>query len=510
MQHKLQKIIDMKRNFLLAKVIFVAVALVCLGCTSGVAAGADRPKLVVGIVVDQMRWDYLYRYYGFYGDGGFKRLMSEGYNCENTMINYVPSITGVGHASIFTGSVPAIHGIAGNSFMQDGRMVYCCADSTVSGVGSDTDAGRMSPRRLLTTTIGDELKIATDFKAKVIGVSLKDRASILPAGHSADGAYWIDYSTGAFITSTYYMERLPGWVVDFNEKYGGKSEREIAYSTYGNLMTAEMAKAAVEGESLGQDSVTDMLTVSFSVTDKVGHEVGTHCPEIREIYLDVDKRLADMFAYLDQKVGKGQYLVFLTADHGAANNAMMLQEYGIPAGGFVASKVEKALDAYLKQKFNTAQSLVNCVSNYKVFLNRGTIAGLGLSLDDVKKATVDWLERDPQYAYVVDLEQVMDATLPAVVREKLVNGYHRLRSGDVQMVLNPAHYEASSEKPGRGTTHGVWNPYDTHIPFILMGWGVKPGTTQARTTINDIAATVCALIHVQMPNGCIGNAVVNN
>ena len=253
----------MKRNFLLAKAAFVAVALACLSCAKGTAAGVDRPRLVVGIAVDQMRWDYLYRYYGLYGEGGFKRLMAEGYNCENTMINYVPTVTAVGHTSIFTGSVPAIHGIAGNDFMKDGRMVYCCTDTTVRSVGSDTDAGLMSPRNLLATTIGDELKIATDFKAKVVGVSLKDRASILPAGHSADGAYWIDYATGTFITSTYYMDKLPQWVVNFNKQYGGKTEKEIAYSTYGNLITEEMAKAAIEGEALGQDSVTDMLTVSF-------------------------------------------------------------------------------------------------------------------------------------------------------------------------------------------------------------------------------------------------------
>ena len=315
----------MKRKFLLTKVLMLAAAFMSLGTAAGSAAGVERPKLVVGIVVDQMRWDYLYRYADLYGENGFKRLMREGYNCENTMINYVPTVTAVGHTSIFTGSVPAIHGIAGNDFLLNGKMTYCCTDTTVRSVGSNSDAGQMSPRNMLATTIGDELKIATDFKAKVVGVSLKDRASILPAGHSADGAYWMDYSTGTFITSTYYMDELPGWVADFNKKYGGKSEREIAYSSYGNMITAEMAKAAIGGEALGQDSVTDMLTVSFSCTDKIGHEYATHSREIRDIFVDLDSRLADFFAYLDDKVGRGQYLVFLTADHGAANNILMLQ-----------------------------------------------------------------------------------------------------------------------------------------------------------------------------------------
>lgn len=497
----------MKRNILLTKAVLLAAALTGLGGQAVAAGVADRPKLVVGIVVDQMRWDYLYRYDSLYGEGGFKRLMSEGYNCENTMINYVPTVTAVGHTSIYTGSVPAIHGIAGNDFMMDGRMVYCCTDTTVDGVGTDSDAGRMSPRNMLTTTIGDELKIATDFKAKVVGVSLKDRAAILPAGHAADGAYWVENATGRFVTSTYYMKQLPGWVEAFNKKYGGHDEKEVSYSSYGNLITAEMAKAAIEGEALGQDSVTDLLAVSFSCTDKIGHEYATHSKEIRDIFVDLDSRLADLFSYLDSKVGKGQYLVFLTADHGAANNILMLRGHNIPAEGFVASRVADELNGWLKKRFNVSADLVNCISNYKVFLNRGTINALSLDLDEVKEAVIGKLEENPQYAYVIDLERAATATVPETVRQRVVNGYHRLRSGDVQIVLNPANYEVESDDIGRGTTHGVWNPYDAHIPFLLMGWHVSPGRTDAPVTINDIAATVCSLIHVQMPNGCIGNAV---
>ena len=303
------------------------------------------------------------------------------------------------------------------------------------------------------------------------------------------------------------MDELPGWVADFNKKYGGKSEREIAYSSYGNMITAEMAKAAIGGEALGQDSVTDMLTVSFSCTDKIGHEYATHSREIRDIFVDLDSRLADFFAYLDDKVGRGQYLVFLTADHGAANNILMLQEHGIPAGGFVYKKVAEELDKYLAGKFNAGRKLVTGISDYKVFLDHDAIDALSLSLADVKAAAIEWLRRDSRYAYIIDLEHAATATLPAVIKEKIINGYHHKRSGDIQIVLNPANYEVESEQIDGGTTHGVWNPYDSHIPFLLMGWHVEPGTTQAKTTINDIAATVCALIHVQMPNGCIGNPV---
>lgn len=498
----------MKKNSLISKVLYVSFALVTLNCLTSVAAALNRPKLVVGIVVDQMRWDYLYRYYDLYGEGGFKRLLREGYNCENTMINYVPTITAVGHTSIFTGSVPSIHGIAGNEMMINGKITYCCTDTTVHSIGSKSTAGCMSPRNLLTTTIGDELKIATDFNAKVIGISIKDRASILPAGHSANAAYWIDNSTGTFITSSYYMNKLPEWVSKFNKEYGGHTEKEISYSAYGNLMTEEMAKAAIEGEALGQDSITDMLTVSFSCTDKIGHKYATHSKETQNIFVDLDKKLADMFSYLDQKIGKGQYLLFLTADHGAANNILMLQKHGIPAEGFWPDKTADELDGFLKQKFGVQKKLVKCILNYNVYLNHETINSLALNLDEVKKYAIEWLKRNPQYTYVVDLEHINEASIPSVVREKLINGYNRLRSGDIQIVLNAANYEVSSkEEIDNGTTHGVWNPYDSHIPFILMGWHVKPGTTNAKTTINDIAATVCSLIHIQMPNGCIGNAI---
>ena len=179
----------------------------------------QRPKLVVGIVVDQMRWDYLYRYQKHYTEGGFRRMLSEGYTCENTALPYVPSVTAIGHTCIYTGSVPSIHGIAGNNFVKDGQKVYCTDDKTVKPVGSTSDAGLMSPRNLWTTTIGDEMRIASNGRAKVVGVSLKDRASILPAGHNPNGAYWFDDATGRFITSTYYMDKLPQWVRAFNDKH---------------------------------------------------------------------------------------------------------------------------------------------------------------------------------------------------------------------------------------------------------------------------------------------------
>lgn len=495
----------MKRLFIISKTLLL-IAVLSLSCPINIqAAGPERPKLVVGIVVDQMRWDYLYRYYDLFCDGGFKRMMNEGYSFDNTMINYLPSYTAVGHASLFTGTVPAVHGIVGNTYFSNGKAVYCCEDNTVKGVGTDSKAGMMSPRNMLSTTIGDELRTATSFASRVVGVSLKDRAAILPAGHSADGAYWMDFDKGAFVTSTYYKTELPKWVTDYNKSIGKITKDQIKYTVLGNKLTAEMAKAAVEGEQLGLKGQTDMLTMSFSCTDMIGHKYGTHHEKTRETYADVDRRIADLLAFLDLKIGKGQYLVFLAADHGAANNILMMREHGIPADGFFSSEVENDLNRHLSGRFNTSEKLVVRFGNDYIFLDNEAIDRLRLDRDEVKNAVIRHLQDNPVMAYVVDMERVNDAVIPAVIREKMINGHCSQRCGDLRFVLKPGYYEIYGDKIDGGTTHGSWNPYDAHIPFLLMGWHINHGSTQARMSINDIAPTICALLNIQMPNGCIGN-----
>lgn len=498
----------MKRSILLSAMMFLAVMLGVSCRAENTSTSVERPKLVVGIVIDQMRWDYLYRYYDLYCEGGFKRMMREGLNCQNTMINYIPSVTCIGHTSVFTGTVPAVHGMTGNSFFIYGRKVYCCEDTAVNGVGTNSPAGKMSPRNMLCTTIGDELKVATDFNAKVIGVALKDRSAIMPAGHSADGAFWFDYSTSSFVTSTYYMKELPKWVADYNKTIGKVTKDEVQYTNLGNKLTEELAEAAVEGEQLGQKRQTDMLTISFSCTDMVGHKYGTHHQKTREVYVDVDKRLSDLFTFLDKKIGKEQYLAFLTADHGAANNILMLQEHGIPAGGFFPERIKKELDTQLKSKLGTAESPVLAIDNYRVELNHKVADNIpGVSLDSVKQVIIDCLRKDSAVSYVVDLARVSEATLPAVIKEKIINGYYPGRSGDLQLIPKPAYYEIYGPKIDGGTTHGVWNPYDAHIPFLLMGWHIDVGEWQKAVSITDIAPTVCGLINIQMPNGCTGKSI---
>lgn len=514
-----------------------------------------RPKLVVGVVVDQMRWDYLYRYQERFGDNGFKRLMREGFNCENTMLNYIPAVTAIGHTSIYTGSVPAIHGIAGNDFHIDGKQTYCTDDAAVATVGSNSDAGKMSPHNLKVTTIGDELHLATNYRSKVISVSLKDRASILPGGHTADGAYWFDAETGNFITSTYYRKDLPGWLKKFNDRQLAKhylsQDWETLYPTesyknstadnnsyenpfpgadtptmpvatsklmdseglglirntpYGNTLTIDLALAAIDGERLGNRGETDMLAVSLSSTDYIGHQFGTYAIETEDTYLRLDRDIARLLAALDKEIGKGEYLLFLTADHAAAHNFKFLTDKGIPAGGWDIEKTKAALNSHLKAEFKTDCNLVSGLLNYQIFLDNEKIDSLGISKENVVAAAIDYIKRGEGVYCAVEQENAGTATLPSPIKDRIVNGYYPGRSGEIQIIMQPGWYGLESEATG-GTDHGVWHPYDTHVPLIFFGSGINPGATFTPVEITDIAATVCALLHIQMPDGCIGKPV---
>ena len=362
----------------------------------------SRPKLVVGLVIDQMRWDYLYRYNELYGANGFKRLLNQGFSCENTLLPYVPAYTAVGHTCIYTGSVPAYTGIIGNNWFDKntGSSVYCTDDATVSTVGSNSNAGKMSPENLWVTTITDELRLSNNFKSKVIGIALKDRGAILPAGHSANAAYWYDDKVGKWITSSYYMNTLPAWVSSFNDKdlpasymskdwntmlpigrydlstaddkpYENpiKGEKTVTFphqlsaigmadkyesfktTPFANSYTFDFAKAAIDNESLGKNTVTDFLAISISSTDYIGHSFGPNSIEIEDTYLRLDKDIADFIQYLDLKVGKGNYLFFLTADHGVAHIPAFLVEHKIPGGSFSENDLSIELNEAIEKGF---------------------------------------------------------------------------------------------------------------------------------------------------------------
>lgn len=519
--------------------------------TSKSASPVDRPKLVVGLVVDQMRWDYLYRYYDRYSEQGFRRLLKEGFSCENTMIPYTPTITACGHACVYTGSIPAIHGVIGNAWYSrtTRKSVYCTEDSAAYAVGGSDAAGRMSPKNMLTTAITDELKLATNMRSKVVGIAIKDRGAILPAGHTANGAYWYDGVTGNFMTSTFYMNALPAWAQAFNAqqlpakylsqpwntlypihtytqstvddkpyegRFKGKQNSAFPHdlpamkgssfgllssTPFGNTFTLDFAKAALEGENMGRGPVTDFLAVSLSSTDYVGHQHGPNSIEIEDTYLRLDKDLADFFQYLDKKVGKGQWLFFITADHGVAHVPGFMLENRMPAGLWDDVQMVKSLNAKVKLAFDINDPVIS-LYNYQLMLDNEMLAKTGKA-EEVKQFIIQESLKTPGIANAFDLGKIGMINLPEPLRSMMINGYNVQRSGDIMLVLQPGWLDGGNT----GTTHGLWNPYDAHIPLVWMGWGIRPGKTNRTTYMTDIAPTLAAKLRIQMPNGNVGNVI---
>lgn len=520
------------------------------------AQALPRPKLVVGLVVDQMRWDYLYRYYDRYETGGFRRLLNEGFSCENTFINYVATKTAVGHTSIYTGTVPAIHGITGNDFIiqSTGKSLYCTEDTTVTSVGSTSAYGKMSPRNMLVNTITDELKLATNFRSKTIGVSLKDRGAILAAGHLANAAYWLDDKTGDWISSSFYMNELPAWLKQFNSEkrtdkylaqdwinlyplntykqswnddspYESKFKGQqtpvfpiklasyvaqhgynlIRTTPFGNTLTLDLAKVIVDKEQMGQRGETDFLAISLSSTDYIGHHFSPNAIEVEDAYLRLDKDIASFLNYLDKKIGKGAYTLFLSADHGGAHNPRFLLEKKMPAGLWPEAKLRNELNSILEKKFGKKNLVLN-FSNYQVNFNNQLIEAENIDIDTLKAACINFLEKQAGVALVVDLENINRRAIPDELRNVIANGYNRERCGPLQILLQPAWYSSGNPK-ATGTSHGVWNPYDAHIPLVWMGWGIRKGQTNQQVSITDITPTLAALLRIQTPNGTIGKPI---
>jgi predicted AlkP superfamily pyrophosphatase or phosphodiesterase len=519
----------------------------------------DRPKLVVGIIVDQMRQEYLYRFYNKFGNAGFKRMMNDGFMLRNAHYNYVPTVTGPGHASVYTGTTPAYHGIISNEWYDKTlqKEVNCVNDPQHKPVGSTQGNGDVSPWRLLTTTITDELKLFSQKKSKVIGVSVKDRGAVLPAGHMADAAYWYDGTTGNFITSTYYMTRLPEWMEKFNarklpdqylaqewktvypidqytesgpddtpyeNKIAGKERTTFPYNLKAlrkdndfDLLTSfpfvndyltEMAKAAIEGEKLGQSQITDFLAISFSQPDILGHAVGPNAIEVEDSYIRLDRNIEDLLKTLDTKIGTGKYTVFLTSDHAVSDVTQYLKDNRIPSGNFKTSRLKDDLNNFLKKYFPDKE-VVEAVDGDQVFFDQEVFQS------DPKASGVELLvATELVMNYLMAQEGIANVYSENILRQgrydeqgvkgMVIRGYHPKRSGDVVFVLEPGWY--NSER-ATGTTHGSPYSYDTNVPVLFFGQGVSKGSSVKYHPITDIAPTVSVLMRIKFPSGATGQPI---
>ncbi|WP_299459134.1 alkaline phosphatase PafA [uncultured Microscilla sp.] len=541
--------------------------LLLAGITVQAQTQNSPPKLVVGIMVDQMRYDYLFRYYDQYGKNGFKKLINKGFLAKNAHYNYTPTYTGPGHASVYTGTTPANHGIIGNRWYtrEKNRTINCVEDSSVKTVGSNTHRGANSPVNLLATTVGDQLRMASNWRAKMVSVSIKNRGAILPGGKTANAAYWYDYSTGQFITSTYYMKKLPSWVENFNKQklsdkfltqtwnplkpisqyressadntpyeqiFRGKktptfpynfaklskvyAKQEAQYhlvvaSPFGNTLVQKMAIEAINNEKLGQGKETDMLAISFSSTDIAGHAFGPQSIEVEDMYLRLDREIAELIAHLDKKVGQDNYVLFLTADHAVLGVPQYLLDHRI-AGGYAPLRIYfSKLKEHLTKKYGKGKWVLH--AGDQVFLNRKLIKERNIGLEKVQREAAHFLLQFEGIYKTYTATDLHRNNYTHGIVSKLQKGYNQKRSGDVFFVLKPAWLPAWSstgrinKRTKQGTSHGSGYNYDTHVPIIFYGAGIDHGSSVRRIHITDIAPTLAMMLHLQLPNAATGQPI---
>ncbi len=498
-----------------------------------------KPKLVVGIIIDQFRYDYLTRFRADY-HGGLQQLMTEGADFTNGFYQQVPTVTAVGHSIFMSGAMPAVSGIVSNSWYDrsENQVVTSVCDwkeKTVGGRSGEkkgnqcTDADPASPRRLLVSTLGDELLTASP-QSKVIGISIKARGAILPSGHRAKGAYWFDDASGNFVSSSYYMSDLPGWASTFNgkklaEKYlnqpwtefpnwklkapeGSKTPyQNIEASPWGNELIEQFAESAVAGEQLGQRGALDLLTVSFSSNDYVGHRVGPDAPEVRDMAIRVDQLLGKLFRTIDAKVGLKNTIIVLSADHGVAPKP---EEDGKMPGGYFKAKAETVVSAALNKQFGNGSWLFPGGGDSTLYLNYNALGtaksagGKPVTASDVyevaKRSIFD--EKDLHVARVYTREQMDNGVNGDYIAQAELNGYYPARSADLFIIYEPYYIAGSS-----GSTHYSPYAYDRHVPMLFMGPGIKPGEYDSTVAPNDIAPTLATMISTQTPSGSSGKVL---
>jgi predicted AlkP superfamily pyrophosphatase or phosphodiesterase len=499
-----------------------------------VTASQPKPKLVVGIIVDQFRYDYLTRFRPDY-HAGLDRLLNEGADFTNAFYAQTPTVTAVGHSIFLSGAMPAISGIIGNSWYDrdEKKIVTSVCDWSVKTIGGQqdepsakcADSDPASPKRLLVTTVGDELRNAHE-ESKVIGISIKARGAILPSGHRAAGAFWFDDTTGNFVTSSFYVQGLPAWAAEFNAKKlaaeyvarkwngfprwnfqaasGTPAYANLPASPWGNELIELFAESAITGERLGQRGATDLLTVSFSSNDYIGHRAGPDAPEVRDMALRTDQLLGKLFEAIDRSIGMSNVIVVLSADHGVASTPEHDRAAKLP-GGYLFANVEDAVTGALNRKFGKANWLIPGTGETSLYFDRETLRAKQVNEEDLSREAREALFAIPQLhiARVYTRNQLDDGVTGDFIAQAETNGYFPRRSGDLHIVFEPGYM------PGKtGTTHFSPYAYDRHVPVLFMGSGIKPGRYHETIRPNDIAPTLATLLDIQTPSGSSGRVLV--
>jgi predicted AlkP superfamily pyrophosphatase or phosphodiesterase len=488
------------------------------------SAAPRKPKLVLAITIDQFRYDYLTRFRSEY-HGGFDRLLTKGAVFTNANYIHFPTITAVGHSTYLSGATPSMSGIIGNEWWDrdEKKRVTSVSDPTTKLLGGTGDGG--SPRRMLVSTVGDELKMANGSKSRVIGISLKDRAAILPAGHMADGAYWFDLKAQNFVSSTYYFKDLPGWVKDFNSSrpgdkysgakwlnhtlptdlaklYGDNTNSPLEESPFGNELVLQLALRALTAEQLGSRGVTDLLAVSFSSNDKVGHDFGTYSPEEHDVTIQTDEMLERLFQAIDKQLGLDNVLVVLTGDHGVSPSAEEMAAHRMPGGRMPGNTIRNAVQAALTAKYGEGAYVAGSM-DLSIFLNEDTLAKKNLDIVEVRRVAAETAIKIPHILRVYTRDQIQSGQVAAdSIGRRMMNSFNQRRGPDIQFIPEP--YWTVSDSVA---THGSPFIYDSHVPVIFMGSGVKPGRYDVSVAINDIAPTLATILDVETPAGSVGRVL---
>lgn len=540
-------------------IIFAAAAMQPPSHSAPRKAPLEKPKLVLVIVVDQFRYDYLTRFRASY-TGGIARLLKQGAVFTDARYPHYPTVTATGHATVLTGATPSISGIVGNEWFErepfiesktscptssppvsekaeGNKVVQSVTDDSTCLVGGDANRNGASPRRLLVSSLGDELKMAGR-KSKAIGISMKDRSAILLAGHMADAAYW--FSGSKVTTSSYYMPALPDWVAAFNEAKPAdrfkdadwaplnasegsapfcsmasdrvidgqriRSCQTITATPFANTILEEFAEKVIENEGLGGSDDTDLLTVSFSANDILGHAVGPDAPEVRDMSIRTDRTIGKLLDFIDGRLGQGSVIVVFTADHGVSPSPKVNAARKMPGGWIDIEEAKRAVTAALSAKFGAADWLYDRAPLGGLYLKAEALAAQK-NPSDILRAAADAARKLPHIARVFTSDDLGPGYAGAdSVSRAAVLGYYRQRSPDVILVPEPYYMFGGKSLTSfqGGTTHLSPYSYDAHVPLIFMGSGVKPGFYDAPVLVNDVAPTLATVLEVETPSGSVG------